>query len=79
MQLDQTDIQILLSLQQNRRITNVKLAESVGISAPSILERVRRYRLIYRSMRRQHIQCLIGFNLPIDYNPKILEQERLQA
>lgn len=42
MQLDQTDIQILEILQDNGRITNVKLAEHVGISPPSMLERVRK-------------------------------------
>ena len=42
MSLDQTDIKILEILQENGRITNVKLAEMVGISPPSMLERVRK-------------------------------------
>ncbi len=42
MQLDQMDIQILRILQDNGRITNTKLAELVGISPPSMLERVRK-------------------------------------
>ncbi|MCP3888165.1 MAG: Lrp/AsnC family transcriptional regulator [Desulfobulbaceae bacterium] len=42
MQLDQMDIQILKILQDNGRITNTKLAELVGISPPSMLERVRK-------------------------------------
>lgn len=42
MQLDQIDIKILEILQDNGRITNVKLAERVGISPPSMLERVRK-------------------------------------
>ena len=42
MQLDQMDIQILQILQGNGRITNTKLAKHVGISPPSMLERVRK-------------------------------------
>lgn len=42
MQLDRTDVQILEILQDNGRITNVKLAERIGISPPSMLERVRK-------------------------------------
>lgn len=42
MNLDQTDIKILEILQRDGRITNAKLAEKVGISPPSMLERVRK-------------------------------------
>lgn len=42
MSLDQTDIRILEILQENGRITNAKLAEMIGISPPSMLERVRK-------------------------------------
>ncbi|THB78629.1 MAG: Lrp/AsnC family transcriptional regulator [Desulfobulbaceae bacterium] len=40
--LDQIDIKILDVLQQDGRITNARLAEIVGISAPSMLERVKK-------------------------------------
>ncbi len=39
--LDRIDRRILKELQENGRITNVKLAESAGISAPPCLRRVR--------------------------------------
>ena len=39
--LDQIDRKILRGLQQNGRITNVQLAQDVGISAPPCLRRVR--------------------------------------
>ncbi len=39
--LDQTDLKILAELQANGRITNVELAQRVGISAPPCLRRVR--------------------------------------
>ena len=39
--LDETDIQILLLLQKEGRITNADLAKSVGLSPPSVLQRVR--------------------------------------
>lgn len=39
--LDKTDLRIIAALQENGRITNVKLAERVGISAPPCLRRVR--------------------------------------
>ena len=42
MSFDQTDRKILEILQENGRITNAKLAEMVGISPPSMLERVRK-------------------------------------
>lgn len=42
MVLDKTDINILEILQENGRISNVKLAEKIGISPPSMLERVRK-------------------------------------
>ena len=42
MKLDQTDIHILEILQENGRITNTLLAEKIGISPPSMLERVRK-------------------------------------
>ena len=42
MNLDATDIQILEILQKNGRITNLKLAEKVGLSPPTMLERVRK-------------------------------------
>ncbi len=40
--LDEVDRKILSILQTDGRITNVKLAASVGLSAPSVLERVRK-------------------------------------
>ncbi len=42
MTLDKTDIHILEILQENGRITNAKLAGMIGISPPSMLERVRK-------------------------------------
>jgi DNA-binding Lrp family transcriptional regulator len=41
MALDAVDLQILKDLQSDGRITNVKLAENAGISAPPCLRRVR--------------------------------------
>ncbi len=41
MKLDQVDLKILRLLQDNGRITNVSLAEKVGITAPPCLRRVR--------------------------------------
>ena len=41
MALDAVDLQILNDLQSDGRITNVKLAENAGISAPPCLRRVR--------------------------------------
>jgi Lrp/AsnC family leucine-responsive transcriptional regulator len=41
-QLDSIDIQILSQLQQNCRISLAKLGEQVGLSAPSVLERVKK-------------------------------------
>ena len=40
-QLDEIDWKILAELQKNGRITNVELAQRVGISAPPCLRRVR--------------------------------------
>ncbi|MBW1872265.1 MAG: Lrp/AsnC family transcriptional regulator [Deltaproteobacteria bacterium] len=40
--LDEVDRKILTLLQENGRITNVKLAAQVGLSPPSVLERVRK-------------------------------------
>jgi Lrp/AsnC family transcriptional regulator, leucine-responsive regulatory protein len=40
-QLDETDVQILNLLQRDGRITNADLAKAVGLSAPSVLQRVR--------------------------------------
>lgn len=42
MKLDETDKKILEILQANGRITNAKLAATIGISPPAMLERVRR-------------------------------------
>ena len=39
--LDETDLRILTELQADGRITNVELAQRVGISAPPCLRRVR--------------------------------------
>lgn len=41
-ELDETDRQILVELQQDGRMTNVELARRIGISAPPCLRRVRR-------------------------------------
>ena len=40
--MDTIDQQILHTLQENGRITNSDLAKKVGLSAPSVLERVRK-------------------------------------
>jgi Lrp/AsnC family leucine-responsive transcriptional regulator len=40
--LDPVDKKILSILQENGRITNVKLASQVGLSPPTVLERVRK-------------------------------------
>lgn len=42
MRFDETDRKILSILQKEGRITNAKLAKEIGISAPAMLERVRR-------------------------------------
>jgi Lrp/AsnC family transcriptional regulator, leucine-responsive regulatory protein len=42
MKIDATDKKILEILQDNGRITNAKLAATIGISPPAMLERVRR-------------------------------------
>ncbi len=39
--LDETDVQILHLLQKDGRITNAELAKRVGLSPPSVLQRVR--------------------------------------
>jgi Lrp/AsnC family leucine-responsive transcriptional regulator len=41
-ELDAIDLQILNILQVNGRIPHVKLAEQVGLSAPSVIERVKK-------------------------------------
>ncbi|RYG26163.1 Lrp/AsnC family transcriptional regulator [bacterium] len=40
-QLDEVDLQILVSLQRDGRITNADLAKAVNLSPPSVLQRVR--------------------------------------
>ncbi|MEP1442152.1 MAG: winged helix-turn-helix transcriptional regulator, partial [Hyphomicrobiales bacterium] len=42
MKLDKIDVNILASLQKNGRLTNVELAELVGLSASPCLQRVKR-------------------------------------
>jgi Lrp/AsnC family leucine-responsive transcriptional regulator len=42
MKLDQTDLEILRTLQEHGRIRNSSLAEKANISPPSMLERVRK-------------------------------------
>lgn len=42
MKIDSIDKQILTILQQDAQITNVELAKKIGISPPSMLERVKR-------------------------------------
>lgn len=39
--LDEVDVQLLALLQNNGRISNADLAKSVGLSPPSVLQRVR--------------------------------------
>ena len=39
--LDEVDVQLLSMLQQDGRITNADLAKKVGLSPPSVLQRVR--------------------------------------
>jgi Lrp/AsnC family transcriptional regulator, leucine-responsive regulatory protein len=41
-ELDAIDLQLLSLLQANGRIAHVKLAEQVGLSAPSVIERVKK-------------------------------------
>jgi Lrp/AsnC family leucine-responsive transcriptional regulator len=40
--LDETDLKILELLQSDARTTNTAIAQSVGLSAPSVLERIRK-------------------------------------
>ena len=40
--MDKIDLNILKTLQANGRITNSELSKTVGLSAPSVLERVRK-------------------------------------
>jgi Lrp/AsnC family leucine-responsive transcriptional regulator len=40
--MDKIDLKIISTLQENGRITNSDLAKIVGLSAPSVLERVRK-------------------------------------
>lgn len=42
LRLDEVDIKLLRMLQKDGRITNVELAKRVGLSPPSVLQRVRR-------------------------------------
>lgn len=42
MKLDRIDMKILVELQRNGRVTNVNLAEAVGLSASPCLQRVKR-------------------------------------
>lgn len=42
MKIDQTDKKILDILQEDAKITNIELANRIGISAPATLERVKR-------------------------------------
>ena len=42
MKIDSTDRKIIAILQENGRITNIQLAEDIGISPPAMLERVKR-------------------------------------
>ncbi len=44
MELDQTDRMLLNLLQQDNRMTNVRLAEEVGLSPPACLQRLKRLR-----------------------------------
>ena len=39
--LDEVDVQLLSLLQEDGRITNADLAKKVGLSPPSVLQRVR--------------------------------------
>ena len=41
-ELDAIDLQILSILQEHGRIAHVKLGEQVGLSAPSVIERVKK-------------------------------------
>ena len=41
-QLDSIDVRILATLQKNGRMTNVRLAKTVGLSPSACLERVKR-------------------------------------
>ncbi|WP_419831311.1 Lrp/AsnC family transcriptional regulator [Endozoicomonas atrinae] len=44
MSLDRIDRRILTVLQENNRLTNVELAEQIGLSPPACLKRVRQLR-----------------------------------
>lgn len=55
--MDSIDLQILKTLQSNGRITNSELAKTVGLSAPSVLERVRKL---------EEQQIITGYTARID-------------
>lgn len=57
--LDKIDLNILKNLQDNGRITNVELAQNVGISAPPCLRRVRAL---------ENAGYINGYNARIDHN-----------
>lgn len=44
MQIDRIDRKILMSLQKDNKVSNVELAEEVGLSPPACLKRVKRLR-----------------------------------
>ena len=63
--LDDTDRQILLHLQANGRVSMSDLAKSVGMSAPSVKDRVRRLedRRIIRKFTVELDMAALGFSL----------------
>ena len=54
---DAIDLQILASLQEHGRIALTKLAEQVGLSAPSVIERVKKL---------EDIGIIIGYHATVD-------------
>ena len=63
--LDDIDFQIISDLQDNGRMTNVKLAENAGISAPPCLRRLKTLeeRSIIRGYHADVAPDLLGFNI----------------
>jgi Lrp/AsnC family transcriptional regulator, leucine-responsive regulatory protein len=83
MPLDRTDRRILMLLQQDGRMTNLKLAEAVHLSPTATLERVRRltadgYVLGYRAVLDPHrlgVGLLVFVEVLLDRTtPNVMEE-----
>ncbi len=70
--LDETDIAILATLQGNGRMTNVVLAESVGLSASPCLQRLELRR--QRDVLPETVLALIGLALHMAFDLIAAEQ-----